>query len=174
MIVVETGRLRLRHMGEDDGAFMLALLNSPGFLRYIGDRGVRTVADAQRYVREGPVAAYAQHGYGMYLVERRDDGEPVGVCGLVRRPGLDDVDIGFAFLPEHCAHGYGRESARAVLDHARDALALGRVVAIVLPENTASIRLLQALGLQHERDVQLPGATELLHLYAIEWEPARR
>jgi RimJ/RimL family protein N-acetyltransferase len=174
MTVIETGRLRLRHMGEDDGAFMLALLNSPGFLRYIGDRGVRTVADAQRYVREGPVAAYAQHGYGMYLVERRDDGEPVGVCGLVRRPGLDDVDIGFAFLPEHCARGYGRESAVAVLDYARDSLRLERVVAIVLPGNTPSIRLLQGLGLRHERDVQLPAGTELLHLYAIEWERDRR
>jgi RimJ/RimL family protein N-acetyltransferase len=164
--ILETPRLRLRELTPADDAFMLGLLNSPAFLRYIGDRNVRSLADAGRYLREGAIAAYARDGYGMYAVERRGDRLTVGVCGLVRRPGLDDADLGFAFLPEHCSLGYGSESAMAMLRHAREVLGLGRVVAIVVRDNAASIRLLERLGMVYERDVQLPHDPQPLMLYA--------
>lgn len=165
-MLLETARLRLRELIPADAAFMLALLNSPAFLRYIGDRKVRSLADAERYLRDGAIAAYAHDGFGMYAVERRSDGLLVGVCGLVRRPGLDDVDLGFAFLPEHCGLGYGSESASAVLHHARRTFGLARVVAIVVHDNLASIRLLERLGMAYERDVQLPHDPQPLMLYA--------
>lgn len=165
-MVLETPRLRLRRLATADAPFIVALLNSPDFLRYIGDRKVRSVEDARRYLLEGPIAAYARDGYGMYAVDRRQDGLTVGLCGLVRRPGLDDPDIGFAFLPEHCRLGYGSESAAAMLRHARAVLGLERVVAIVARGNAASIRLLERLGLAFEREVRLPHDPEALLLYA--------
>lgn len=165
-MVLETARLRLRLLTPADAGFMLALLNSPPFLRYIGDRKVRTEQQAAQYLLDGPIAAYARDGYGMYAAERRSDGLPIGVCGLVRRPGLADADLGFAFLPEHCAQGYGREAASAMLAHAHAAFGLARVVAIVVRENLASIRLLERLGMRYEREVTLPGDPQPLLLYA--------
>jgi len=167
--ILQTERLRLRLLTEADAAFMCALLNSPAFVQNIGDRGVRSLEDAARYLREGALAAYAQHGFGMYLVELRGDATPVGLCGLVRREGLDADDIGFAFLPEHCGCGFGSESAAAVLAYARDTLRLPRLVAIVLEANVPSVRLLQRLGLRYERTLRLPGGNEDLQLYAIDW-----
>ena len=165
-MILETERLRLRELGTADAGFMVALLNSPNFLRFIGDRQVRSLADAERYLLEGAIAAYGRDGHGMYAVERRADGLTVGVCGLVRRPGLDDVDLGFAFLPEHCGLGYGSEAATAMLQHARTAFGLSRILAIVDPRNTASIRLLERLGMAYQRDVQLPNDPTILMLFA--------
>lgn len=162
-IVCETDRLLLRQLTSDDGEVMLAVLNDPGFLRYIGDRGVRTLDDARAYIRNRMIASYEQHGFGMYLVVRRSDGEPVGICGLVKRDGLDDVDLGYALLSAHCGQGYARESAGAVLALARDAFGLKRVVAIVQPDNGDSIRLLENLGMTREGVIRLTaGAPEVL------------
>lgn len=150
-MVLETERLTLRHLTEDDAEFVVQLLNEPSFLRYIGDRGVRTLEDARRYVREGPAASYEQHGFGLYLVELKEGGTPAGMCGLVKRPALDHPDIGFAFLPAYWSKGYAFESASAVMTYAREVLALPRVVAIVSPDNEPSARLLGRLGLKYER-----------------------
>jgi RimJ/RimL family protein N-acetyltransferase len=168
MLRLDTPRLHLRPLGEDDGAFMVALLNDPAFLRYIGDRGVRTPEDACAYIRRGPVASYERFGHGLLLVALRDTGTPIGICGLLRRDTLPDVDVGFAFLPDYCWKGYGFESASAVLADGRASLGLKRIVAITDPENAPSIRLLEKLGLAFERMIMMPGETKVLRLHA--WE----
>ena len=155
-------------MVDDDAPFMLTLLNDPSFIRNIGDRGVRTVADARRYIQNGPRASYARHGFGLWLVELIGDGEPVGICGLLKRDILEDVDIGFAFLPAYQARGFGYESARAVLDYARDVLALRRVVAIVSAGNDVSARLLEKLGMRFEGMIQPFPAEQPLRLFGID------
>ncbi len=161
--VAQTDRLLLRRMTVHDASFMLALLNDPSFHEFIGDRGVRTISDAEAYVRDGPLASYATHGFGLYLVTLRSDGTPIGICGLIRRAGLDDADLGFAYQPAFWGHGYAAEAARAVLRHARDDAELPRVAAIVSPNNVRSIRLLTQLGLQFVREMQLtPDASPVL------------
>lgn len=167
--VLDTERLVLRRLNERDAAFMLELLNEPGWLRFIGDKGVRTLEGARHYIAHGPMAMYARRGFGLWMVERKPDGEPLGVCGLIKRDSLDDVDIGFAFLERHGSHGYAWEAASACLNHARDVLHLPRVVAIVLPDNQTSIRLLLRLGLQYERTLKLPHSDDPLQLFATSW-----
>lgn len=146
MPLVETPRLELRRLTEDDAPFVLVLLNEPSFIRNIGDRGVRTLDDARAYIANGPVASYARQGFGLYLVERREPRAPIGICGLLKREVLPEPDIGFAFLPAYWSQGYGLESATAVRDYARDTLGLARLLAIVSPANDSSIRLLEKLG----------------------------
>jgi ribosomal-protein-alanine N-acetyltransferase len=148
--VLETERLVLRRLTTDDAAFVVELLNDPAFLRYIGDKGVRTHADARRYVETGPMASYERHGFGLYRVELKDGGEPIGICGLLKRDFLPDVDIGFALLPRHRSKGYAFEAASAVLAHASDTLGLNRVLAITSPDNADSISLLEGLGFRFE------------------------
>jgi ribosomal-protein-alanine N-acetyltransferase len=166
MIVLQTERLRLRHMAPDDAAFILDLLNDRAFHRFIGDRGVRTLEAARDYILSASGAAPARPGLGFHVVELRETGAPVGICGLAKRDFLDDVDIGYAFLPQHGGQGYAIEAARGVLAHAR-ALALDRLVATVHPENSASIRLLEKLGLRFERMIEVPDSARALHLFAI-------
>ena len=147
MNVLETERLILRWLSADDAAFILELVNDPGWLRFIGDRGVRTLADARDYILNGPVAMYHRMGFGLYMVQLRQSATPIGMCGLIKRPNLEDVDIGFAFLPAFGGQGYAYESASAVMAYAQNALGLNRVVAIVDPDNQRSISLLKKLGL---------------------------
>jgi ribosomal-protein-alanine N-acetyltransferase len=168
MIVVETDRLSHRPLTANDAEFIRELLNDADFLRFIGDRGVRTVEDARRYIAEGPVASYAQHGFGLWLVELRSDRTPIGICGLLKRDVLPEVDIGFAFLPSYRAQGLAHESAAAVLDHAISRLGLRRVAAVVNPENAASIRLLGKLGMTLDRMVRLTDAAPEIKLFAID------
>ena len=167
MIVLQTERLRLRHMTLDDAEFMLGLLNDPAWHRYIGDRGIRTVDGAREHIVKGPMAMVARLGFGFYLVERKEDGCPIGLCGLAKRDFLDDVDIGYAVLPEYGGQGYAYEAAQGVLAHAR-ALGLTRLVATVVPENGASIRLLEKLGLRFERTIEAPESARELQLFAME------
>jgi RimJ/RimL family protein N-acetyltransferase len=162
-----TKRLIIRPFTLDDDAFVLALLNDPEWLRYIGDRGVRTREDAQRQIADKYLASYARDGVGLMAVTLREQAAPIGMCGLIKREGLTDVDIGFAFLPEYRAQGYALEAAHAVLVHGRDVLNIKRVVAITLPENTASIRLIEKIGLSFESHVELPHDEAKLALYAI-------
>jgi RimJ/RimL family protein N-acetyltransferase len=151
--VLQTARLSLREFTVDDAGFALELLNEPGFLRFIGDKGVRTLGDARQYLEKGPIDSYRRNGFGLYAVCLRDSGAlaPVGMCGLVRREGLDDPDIGYAFLERHCGRGYAVESAAAVLDHGTRALALPRIVAITSRDNWGSIRVLERIGLKFDR-----------------------
>lgn len=158
MTVLETPRLTLRELTPADAGFVLELVNEPLWLQFIGDRGVRTLADAEGYIRKGPMASYAQHGFGLWCVARKADGVPLGMCGLLKRETIPDIDIGFAFLSRFHGQGYAAEAASATLDHARRKLGLKRVAAITSPGNTASIRLLEKHGLRFERMLELkPG-----------------
>ena len=150
----------------DDAPFILELLNDPSFIRNIGDRRVRTLDGARAYIRTGPVASYERFGFGLWLVELKD-GAPIGMCGLLKRDVLEDVDIGFAYLPAYQAKGYGFEGARAVLDHGRDVLRLQRIVAIVNNDNAPSARLLEKLGMMFERMVQPFPDEPPLRLFAV-------
>jgi RimJ/RimL family protein N-acetyltransferase len=166
--VVESPRLRLCLLTEDDAPFMLDLLNQPSFIENIGDRGVRTEDEARAYIRGGAVASYERYGFGLYLVVVKDSGEAAGICGLVRRDGLDDVDIGFAFLPRFWKKGYAVESAAAVKAYAAGVVGLRRLVAITSPENWSSIRVLEKIGLSYETLVQLKPSAEPLKLFGCD------
>ena len=168
MNVLETERLILRRLSADDGAFILGLLNDPAWLRFIGDKGVKTLEDARNYILTGPMDMYARLGFGLYLTERKSDAAPIGICGLIKRDALEDVDIGFAFLPDFRGKGYAREAAAAVMEHARDAFGLQRLVAITSPDNEASIRLLEKLGLRFETTMSLAGDSHEVSLFATD------
>lgn len=164
-MVLETDRLVLRRLTLDDAEFILSLLNETSFLRNIGDKGVRTIADACHYIARGPVESYRKHGFGLYLTLLKEGSVPIGICGLVKRDVLEDPDIGFAFLPRFWAQGYATESASAVLAHALDVLKLGRILAIVAPDNQGSIRVLTKLGLRFDRRVRLSEDGQELELF---------
>lgn len=167
-IAFETARLRLRQQTLDDAPFVHALLNDPEFLRHIGDRGVRTVEEARAYITAGALAAYAEHGFGLWVMERKEDGTALGLCGLVKRPDLDDVDVGYALLPSHRGAGYAREAVAATLAHARSAFGLARLIAVVSPDNLPSRRLLEREGFVFERMVRMaPEEPEILLLARI-------
>jgi RimJ/RimL family protein N-acetyltransferase len=172
MQVLETGRLVLRWLTEDDAPFILGLLNEPSFLQYIGDKGVRTVDDARRYIVDGPMASYARHGFGLNLVVRKEDGAPLGMCGILKRDALPDPDIGYALLPAHWSKGYAYEAGAAVLQLGREQFGLRRIVAIVSPGNESSKTLLRRLGMQYETTIQLPGEDHGVDLFAIEMPAA--
>lgn len=155
MTILETERLVLRKLSTDDAEFIVELLNQPSFLRYIGDKEVRNNVDAARYIQTGPLASYERFGFGLYLVELKETGESIGMCGLLKRDSLPDVDIGFAFLPSYWSRGYALESATAVMNYGREALGLRRIVAITSPDNDASIRLLEKIGLRFEGMIKL-------------------
>ena len=167
MTVLETERLVLRRFTLEDAAFTFELVNDPAWLQHIGDRNVKSLEDARAYLRRGTLAQYERVGYGMYVVCLKASGTPIGTCGLIKRDGLDDVDIGFAFLPAHRGQGFALESASAVLEHGRRDLGLKRIVAIVADANDRSIRILEKLGLRFERRIQLPGDHEEIQLYAV-------
>lgn len=171
-MILETTRLTLRRLSPDDAGFIFELVNEPAFLRYIGDKGVRTLDDARSYILNGPVASYHRHGFGLYLVQHKADAVPVGMCGLVKRDGLKDPDVGYAFLEHYWGKGYASESVEAVLAYGRDVLGLKRIVAITAPDNHASIRVLEKMGLQFEQWILLPGgdAETLLFTPASEAE----
>jgi ribosomal-protein-alanine N-acetyltransferase len=169
LIVFSTPRLVLREMSADDAPFILELLNDPAFIRHIGDKGVRTLDAARDYIRTGPVASYKEHGFGLWLAERRDDSTRIGICGLLKRAVLDDVDIGFALLPQFRSGGYGFEAASAVIAHARDILGLRRLVAISNSDNYASGKLLEKLGLSFEKLVQPFPDQPPLRLYSVDF-----
>lgn len=167
--VIETERLRLREMSESDGAFMLELLNDPGFIRFIADRGVRTLEGAARYIRERFVEGYRQHGFGLWLVEPKDEGAPAGMCGLLQRGApVPGVEVGYAFLPQFRGKGYAYEAAAASAAHAREVLGLSRLYAVVNPDNIASIRVLEKLGMRFERMVRLAGEEFDIKLFATD------
>ena len=166
--VLSTERLILRHATTADDHFIFELVNDPDFVRNIGDRGVRTLADAERYVVNGPIASYETFGFGMYVAELRESRTPIGLCGFVKRDWLPDVDIGFAFLPEYRSQGYAHESASAVRRYGHEVLGLARIVAIVSPANADSIRLLEKIGLRFESMVRPTNEDADIKLFAAE------
>jgi RimJ/RimL family protein N-acetyltransferase len=155
MKVLETDRLTLRHLSTGDAEFVFDLLNQPSFIRYIGDKQVRTLDDARAYVLDGPVRSYETYGFGLNLVELKPEGKAIGICGLLKRDTLPDPDIGFAFLPDYWNQGYAFEAAAAVMKHARETVGVERILAITTPDNDASARLLMKIGLRFDRLVKL-------------------
>jgi RimJ/RimL family protein N-acetyltransferase len=164
--VLETSRLILRWLSVEDAEFILQLLNEPSFLRFIGDKGVRTIDDARNYILRGPVDSYERFGFGLYLTELKENGAPIGICGLLKRESLEDVDVGFAFLPQFWRKGYAFESASAVMTHGRKVVGLKRIVAITSPDNDASIKVLKKLGLRFERMIKLSEDEPEIKLFA--------
>ena len=163
--ILETERLLLRQLTTDDAPFIIELVNSPGWLTYIGDRHIKTVVQAEAYLLNGPLASYDANGFGLYLVELKADRTPIGLCGLLKRDSLDHPDIGFAFLPAFTGKGYAVEIATATMAFAKDTLRLPVVMAIVLPTNYPSIKLLGKLGLTFREPITSPGTDEELLLY---------
>jgi RimJ/RimL family protein N-acetyltransferase len=168
-IVLQTERLLLRRLSSDDAEFILELLNQPSFLHYIGDKGLRTNDDAINYIQTGPVASYERFGFGLYLVELKDTAVPLGICGLLKRDALPDVDVGFAFLPYYWSRGYAFEAAAAVMNYGKEVLGLRRIVAITSLDNEASIRLLEKIGLKFERLIKLAEDQSEVRLFGTRW-----
>lgn len=166
-MILETARLLLRRMNEDDAAFVLRLLNEPSFIHYIGDRGVRTTEDARRYILDGPIRSYQNHGFGMFAAELKDLQVAIGICGLLKRDWLDEVDLGFAFLPEYWSRGYGFEAASAVVKYARRTHHIARLLAITSPDNAPSQRLLAKLGFSREANRIVPGELEEVSVFGL-------
>lgn len=165
MIVLETERLHLRQLTTADAPFILELVNEPAWLEFIGDRGVRTLDDARGYLTTGPVAMYARLGFGLWAVERKSDGVAVGICGLLKRDTLPDVDLGYALLQRHWGQGYAHEAAAAALAHGRHTLKLPRIVAITAPVNERSTRLLEKMGFRFERMIAVTEGKPESRLY---------
>jgi [ribosomal protein S5]-alanine N-acetyltransferase len=166
MKILETDRLILRRATVEDSAFILELLNEPSWLRFIGDKGVRTLDDARDYILKSLVAMYERFGFGLLLTELKDGGIPIGICGLIKRDSLEDVDIGFAFLPKFWGQGYAYESASAVMRYGKASFGLDRIVAIITPDNHDSARLLGKLGFEFERMVRLTEDSAEVSLFA--------
>jgi RimJ/RimL family protein N-acetyltransferase len=165
---IETARLALTRLTDNDGEFIIRVLNEPSFLRYIGDRGVRTLDDARRYIQAGPAAGYARHGHGLMRVALKPGGAPIGMCGVLRRDTLPEPDLGFSLLPEYWSQGYAFEAADAVMRHAREVLHLGRILAITTTDNEPSMRLLGKLGFRFDRLVRLGEDPTELRLFVSE------
>jgi len=165
MIILETERLILRQLSLEDAEFILELINEPSFIRYIGDKGVRTLDDARQYILNDPMESYERNDFGLYLVELRDGRASIGICGLLKRDTLPHPDIGFAFLPAYWSKGYALESAAAVIEYARNVLKLDRILAITSSDNEASSKLLGKIGLRFDRMIKLSPETSAVKLF---------
>jgi ribosomal-protein-alanine N-acetyltransferase len=171
MHVLQTDRLILRRLSLEDAEFIFRIVNDPSWLRFIGDKNVRDLEGARRYLREGPLDMYEQFGFGLYCVEERATGIAAGMCGLIKRDTLPDADVGYAFLPEFRGKGYALEAVSAVLDHGHRVFGLERILAIVSPDNASSIRVLEKAGMKLEKQLEMrPG--DPVKLFA--WVPGER
>ena len=165
---LETERLRLRWLTLDDADLMLAIWNDPAFVRHVGDRGIRTLDEARDEMAKGALRLYATYGFGPYRMALKDDDTAIGICGLFRRDNLDEPDIGYALLPEYCGKGYAYEASCAVMEYARTVLQVPRLVAIISPENSASIGLIRKLGLRFERMHNMPDDDGEVCIYGMQ------
>jgi RimJ/RimL family protein N-acetyltransferase len=163
--ILATENLRLREFTLNDIDFIIELLNTEGWLKYIGDRHVKTPEQAKNYLENGALKSYATHGFGLSLVEMKKNNTPIGMCGIIRRDNMAIPDIGFALLPAYIGQGFGYEIASATLKHAKHKLLLPAICGITLPENTASIRVLEKIGLRFVQSIQAPNSEEVLSLY---------
>jgi len=167
MAIAETNRLIISKLTKDDAAFFLELVNSPNWIKYIGDRNLKTVKDAKDYLKNGTIKSYKNYGFGFYKLQLKEENfKSIGTCGLVKREQLDDVDIGFAMLPKYEGKGFGYESSVAILKLAKEKFNLKKIVAITLPTNHSSINLLEKLGLTYEKRVKPFEDDEELLLFA--------
>jgi RimJ/RimL family protein N-acetyltransferase len=166
--ILETPRLLISCLAPEDAPFILELLNQPSFIQNIADKGVRDLDGARAYLQGGPMASYARHGFGLWKVSLKEDGRPIGICGLIKRDGLDDVDVGYALLERFWSRGYAVEAAAACLEHGFAKLGLPRIVAITAPGNEASGKVLERIGMTFQGMIQLPQAGGQNRLYAVD------
>lgn len=164
---LQTERLALRRLTLEDADLMLAVWNDPAFHKYVGDRGIRTIEQAQEAMAGGALLLYEKYGYGPFRVALRENDQPIGICGLFRREKVEDPDIGWSVLPDYSGRGYAFEAATAVLEYAFGQLGLSYIVAFVSAENTPSLGLAEKLGLRYERMVRLVGDDEDVCLYSM-------
>jgi RimJ/RimL family protein N-acetyltransferase len=167
-VILETERLVLRQFTVDDAPFILELLNTPTWLQFIGERGVKTLAQAKQYLLDGPIKSYEVNGHGLYLVMEKQNGIPVGACGILRREGLSQPDVGFAFLPAYTSKGYAYEVASKLMEYAKDSLHISPLFAVTTPDNVRSIRLLEKIGFRFVGMTTLPGGNEEMMLFTNE------
>jgi RimJ/RimL family protein N-acetyltransferase len=165
MLICETERLIVRKFTLDDAPFIMTLLNSPNWIEFLGDRNIHTVADAALYLSNGPLASYTQREFGLYLVALKDTNVPIGMSGLIKRDGLEHVDVGFALLPEYTGQGYAYEATKAVLDYGYNTLRLPHIVAIARADNKNSVALLEKLGMKFSDNIMLLGIEHPLCLF---------
>lgn len=167
-VILKTERLILREFNINDTTFIIELLNSEGWLKYIGDRNIKNEEQAKNYLINGPLKSYEENGFGLSLVALKETQKPIGMCGLIKRSYLTNPDIGFAFLPSYSSKGYGSEIASAVLSYAKNKLKMNTVDAITLPTNTYSIKLIEKIGMTYHSIFADPNTNEELLLYRIE------
>ncbi len=165
--ILETERLRLRELTLTDAPFIVELVNSPGWLKYIGDRNIKTIDQAKTYLTNGPIKSYHDNGFGLWLVETKDTNTPLGMCGILKRETLDHPDLGFAFLAEFIGKGYGFEAATATLEFAKEKLTLPTLNAITVPYNQNSIKLLEKVGMKFSKRISFANNPEELLLYQL-------
>ena len=166
MVILETNRLLLKQFDINDAPFILDLLNNPNWLQYIGDRNIKSLEDAKVYLLNGPIKSYQENGFGLSKIELKDNHIPIGMCGLIKREALENVDIGFALLPEYESRGFALEIASAMMDYAKDTLGIEKIVAITSEDNTRSVKLLGKLGLQFDKMVILAEGEKSLLLFS--------
>ncbi len=165
--ILRTERLVVCKLTDQDAAFILELLNEPAFLRFIGDRGVRNIENAHAYLENGPFNSYKVNGFGLWRVDLIQGREPVGMCGLLKRDGLQDIDIGYAYLARHWSKGYASEAAQAVRDYAFEVLGVNRLVAITDPLNVGSMHVLEKIGMKFDHKLRLSPNSEEVNLFVI-------
>lgn len=165
--ILETERLVLRKFGPDDAPFILNLLNTPGWLQFIGDRHIKTLEDAKGYIVNAPLYLYHKLGFGPYVVQLKDSSTPIGMCSLIKRDTLEDVDIGYALLPEFLGKGYAYEATQATMDYAGQALGIKRLIAVTNTDNEQSVKLLRKLGFDFEKKVKFPDEDKELLQFGI-------
>ena len=171
MKILDIERLTLRTIAPDDAAFYYELVNDPTWLAHIGDKGIRSVEGARRAIIDGPCLMQQTYGHSLYVMERKSDGAPLGLCGLIKRDSLPDVDIGYAIRPAYFGQGYTHEAARAVVDYARVQLRLKRLLGITAPGNNSSIQLLGKLGFGFVENKPLPPDGRSTNIYCLEFPP---
>jgi RimJ/RimL family protein N-acetyltransferase len=164
---IETERLSIRRLVKDDAPFILELVNEPAFIKNIADRGVRNLEDARKYIADGPLTMYEKYGFGLFAVELKESGVPIGMCGLLKRDTLEDVDIGYAYLESHWGKGYASEAGAAMVDYGRNVVGLKRIVAITAQDNQGSINVLEKLGFQYEKLITMPGDDEAVKFFVL-------
>jgi len=164
--ILETERLRLKEFTPIDSEFIVELLNSPGWLQFIGDRNIKTEEQAKHYLENGPIKSYKENGYGLWLVEKKADNTAIGMCGIIKRETLNHPDLGFAFLPAYNCNGYAFEITSATMEYAKHQLNISKILAITVPNNSKSIRLLEKIKLKFIQTIIFPTSQEELLLYS--------
>ena len=165
-IILETERLALREFSLSDADFIIQLLNTESWIKYIGDRNIKSTVDAENYLSNGPIKSYKENGFGLYRVELKTNQAPIGMCGIIKRDSLEFPDIGFALLPEHMGKGYGFEITKATLFYAKETLRIPIVLAITLPANQTCIKLLEKIGFKYVKRFIFPKESEELLRYS--------